>query len=37
VEGMAEPEHAKAENDTPMAEPIEDGSNVVSVDFGRKK
>jgi uncharacterized protein len=37
VEGMEEPEHAKAENDTPPAEPIEDGSNVVSVDFGRKK
>jgi uncharacterized protein len=37
VEGMDEPEHAKAENDTPLAEPIEDGSNVVSVDFGRKK
>jgi uncharacterized protein len=37
VEGMEEPEHAKAENDTPLAEPIEDGSNVVSVDFGRKK
>jgi uncharacterized protein len=37
VEGMEEPEHAKAENDTPLVEPIEDGSNVVSVDFGRKK
>jgi hypothetical protein len=29
--------HAPAENDRPMPEPIEDGSNVVSVDFGRKK
>lgn len=29
--------HEPAENDKPMAEPIEDGSNVVSVDFGRKK
>jgi hypothetical protein len=25
------------ENDVPIAEPIEDGSNVVSVDFTRKK
>ncbi len=30
-------EHAHAENDAPRAEPIEDGSNVVAVDFGRKK
>jgi uncharacterized protein len=30
-------EHEKAENDPPVAEPIEDGSNVVSVDFSRKK
>lgn len=29
--------HDPAENDKPVAEPIEDGSNVVSVDFGRKK
>jgi len=29
--------HAPAENDRPIAEPVEDGSNVVSVDFGRKK
>jgi uncharacterized protein len=29
--------HEPAENDKPLAEPIEDGSNVVSVDFGRKK
>ena len=26
-----------AENDRPIAEPVEDGSNVVSVDFSRKK
>ena len=30
-------EHDQAENDPPAAEPIEDGSNVVSVDFSRKK
>ncbi len=30
-------EHERAENDPPAAEPIEDGSNVVSVDFSRKK
>ena len=30
-------DHERAENDPPMAEPIEDGSNVVSVDFSRKK
>ncbi|HEY0148293.1 MAG TPA: ClpXP protease specificity-enhancing factor SspB [Allosphingosinicella sp.] len=30
-------EHDEAENDRPAAEPIEDGSNVVSVDFSRKK
>lgn len=30
-------EHDRAENDPPVAEPIEDGSNVVSVDFSRKK
>ncbi len=30
-------EHDQAENDSPAAEPIEDGSNVVSVDFSRKK
>jgi hypothetical protein len=29
--------HEQAENDHPAAEPIEDGSNVVSVDFSRKK
>ena len=26
-----------AENDAPAAEPVEDGSNVVAVDFGKKK
>jgi hypothetical protein len=30
-------EHDEAENDPPVAEPVEDGSNVVSVDFSRKK
>ncbi|PTD28071.1 SspB family protein [Sphingomonas fennica] len=30
-------ETATAGNDAPIAEPIEDGSNVVSVDFTRKK
>jgi len=30
-------EHEEAENDLPVAEPAEDGSNVVSVDFSRKK
>ena len=30
-------EHEEAENDHPLAEPVEDGSNVVSVDFSRKK
>ena len=33
-------EHEHAENDhpeAPLAEPVEDGSNVVSVDFSRKK
>jgi uncharacterized protein len=29
--------HEPAENDKPVAESIEDGSNVVTVDFGRKK
>ena len=31
------PEATSAGNDAPVAEPIEDGSNVVSVDFTRKK
>ena len=30
-------EHVAAENDSPPVEPVEDGSNVVSVDFSRKK
>ena len=30
-------EHETAENDGPVAQPAEDGSNVVSVDFKRKK
>ena len=29
--------HETAENDPPAIEPVEDGSNVVSVDFSRKK
>jgi uncharacterized protein len=29
--------HEEAENDPPTAAPVEDGSNVVSVDFSRKK
>ncbi|WP_136161407.1 SspB family protein [Sphingomonas flavalba] len=29
--------HEEAENDGPVATPVEDGSNVVTVDFGRKK
>jgi len=32
----ADAEH-EAENDRPIAVPVEDGSNVVTVDFGRKK
>lgn len=31
------PEHGEAENDAPRTQRIEDGSNVVTVDFGRKK
>jgi hypothetical protein len=30
-------DHDDPENDEPLAEPVEDGSNVVSVDFTRKK
>ncbi len=30
-------EQEPAENDRPAAAPLEDGSNVVTVDFGRKK
>ncbi len=29
--------HEEARNDGPVAQPVEDGSNVVSVDFKRKK
>ena len=32
-----QPEVSSAGNDAPMAAPIEDGSNVVSIDFTRKK
>jgi uncharacterized protein len=37
TDDMLVEEHERAENDPPAAEPIEDGSNVVSVDFSRKK
>src|SRR5919205_3948668 len=37
VEEAGPQEHEAAENDHPAAEPVEDGSNVVSVDFSRKK
>lgn len=30
-------DHDQPQNDSPVAEPVEDGSNVVSVDFTRKK
>jgi uncharacterized protein len=30
-------DHEQAENDPPVVEPVGDGSNVVSVDFSRKK
>ncbi|QNN65063.1 hypothetical protein H9L12_12890 [Sphingomonas rhizophila] len=30
-------DHEAAENDVPATEPVEDGSNVVSVDFTKKK
>jgi len=35
-EGAIE-DYEQAENDPPPTEPVEDGSNVVSVDFSRKK
>ena len=35
-DGVA-PEHEAAENDGPVVQPADDGSNVVSVDFKRKK
>ncbi len=34
---VADDEHEAAENDGPIAQPVEDGSNVVAVDFKRKK
>ena len=36
---LDEPAHETAQNDSPepLAKPVEDGSNVVAVDFGRKK
>ena len=37
VEESGPQEHEQAENDHPAAEPVEDGSNVVAVDFSRKK
>jgi hypothetical protein len=37
VEDLPDSPHEPAENDRPVATPVEDGSNVVSVDFGRKK
>jgi len=37
VEEDADEPTEKAENDAPLAQPVEDGSNVVSVDFTRKK
>jgi uncharacterized protein len=35
-EAEVEP-HEPADNDEPLAKPVEDGSNVVAVDFKRKK
>jgi len=32
-----QPAHSSAGNDAPLVAPVEDGSNVVSVDFTRKK
>jgi hypothetical protein len=37
ADDMLVEEHERAENDPPPTEPVEDGSNVVSVDFSRKK
>ncbi len=36
-DGDGPAEHDAAHNDAPIAEPIENGSNVVAVDFKRKK
>ena len=37
AEEVGPQEHEAAENDPPAVTPVEDGSNVVSVDFSRKK
>lgn len=37
ADGDEPQQHEEAENDRPAPEPVEDGSNVVSVDFSRKK
>jgi uncharacterized protein len=37
LDDMTPAEHAPAENDKPPVVAVEDGSNVVTVDFGRKK
>ena len=37
IEDLPASAHEPAENDRPVAVPVEDGSNVVAVDFGRKK
>lgn len=37
ADGEGPAEHSDAHNDGPIAEPIEDGSNVVAVDFKRRK
>jgi len=37
AEAMEPEEHDEAENDAPETETVEDGSNVVSVDFTKKK
>jgi uncharacterized protein len=37
LESIERSQHAPAENDRPVGVPVEDGSNVVAVDFGRKK
>ncbi|MEO8142472.1 MAG: ClpXP protease specificity-enhancing factor SspB, partial [Sphingomicrobium sp.] len=35
--GQEHEEHDEPENDLPIIEPVDDGSNVVSVDFTKKK
>ncbi len=37
IEDLPDSPHEPAENDRPAAVPVEEGSNVVAVDFGRKK